>query len=357
MIETSTSKFQSLIYKAKPHFMPSAEMTFFDIGMRGHYENPTTDLFAFFLDPAGQHNLGDSFIRGLLTAIGVEADEAGPVVSVNREVAIDGGRIDLIVKFEHLLLVVECKIYHHQNNPFTIYESYSNKFFPEHQKRFVILSIDGESNASGWQGLSYESLVQHTRVFLGPLPEYFGSNKWTVLASEFLRHLENFGIIEMNNNQFNFIAENLPNIAKLKELERRFYDEVHKIVSIESGFDDVIMTHETWDDDKVLRFKRTGWNELHDCALRLGGTGKLTVVAMAWVYADGFYPGNDKQPLIHKFSELLGNFVFKHKEIERWRGEDWWYCEWDSKLTIREGVLIAAYILKALDSVDCRRTN
>src|SRR5690625_966789 len=158
MTEASISELQLLIDKARRYFMPVAEMTFFDVGMRGHYENPTTDLLAFFLDPARQHNLGDSFSRGLLDAIGVEADEAGAVVSVKREVATNGGRIDLVIEFEQLLLVVECKIYHHQNNPFKAYEAYSNETFPEKQKRFVIMR--SEERRVGQKGKGDEISAQ-----------------------------------------------------------------------------------------------------------------------------------------------------------------------------------------------------
>lgn len=358
MTEASISELQLLIDKARRYFMPVAEMTFFDVGMRGHYENPTTDLLAFFLDPARQHNLGDSFSRGLLDAIGVEADEAGAVVSVKREVATNGGRIDLVIEFEQLLLVVECKIYHHQNNPFKAYEAYSNETFPEKQKRFVILSIDGESSTNGWQGLSYESLVKNTRVFLSELPEHFGANKWTVLANDFLLHLDNFGRTEMNKDQFNFVVKNLTNISKLNEMERNFYNEIYKKVTIESGFEDIRVKHQSWEGCvKALRFERSGWHESHDCALLLGGTDELTITAIAWIYADGFYQGDGGQPLIDKFKSNLDDFAFKQKEIEKWNGENWWRCTWDKNLTVDEGVCIAAHILKALDAIDCRRDN
>src|SRR5690625_5820378 len=114
MTEASISELQLLIDKARRYFMPVAEMTFFDVGMRGHYENPTTDLLAFFLDPARQHNLGDSFSRGLLDAFGVEADEAGPVGWVKREVATNGGRSDRVTAFEQWLRAVECRTYQHE---------------------------------------------------------------------------------------------------------------------------------------------------------------------------------------------------------------------------------------------------
>ncbi|MEY0629860.1 hypothetical protein AB7441_23170, partial [Providencia rettgeri] len=37
-----------------------AEPTIFSIGSKGYYENPTTDILAFFCDSNGQHQLGDT---------------------------------------------------------------------------------------------------------------------------------------------------------------------------------------------------------------------------------------------------------------------------------------------------------
>jgi len=64
------SQAQVLIAAAKNHLLPEPEKTFFDVGARGHYENPTTDLLAFFIDPDEEHGLGDCFLRALLECVG-----------------------------------------------------------------------------------------------------------------------------------------------------------------------------------------------------------------------------------------------------------------------------------------------
>src|SRR5690625_5378808 len=95
-------------------------------------------------------------------------------------------------------------------------------------------------------------------------------------------------------------------MANNKEMARTFYDEIHKKGTIGSGCEDIHLTHETWNGKvKVLRFKRSCWNEIHDCALTLDGTEELTIKAMAWVYADGFHQGDNTQPLIDNFRENL----------------------------------------------------
>lgn len=47
------------------------ESTIFSIGARGHFENPTTEVLAFFCDSAGEHGLGDLVLSSLFEAIGL----------------------------------------------------------------------------------------------------------------------------------------------------------------------------------------------------------------------------------------------------------------------------------------------
>jgi hypothetical protein len=43
------------------------EKTIFDIGGKGYFENPLTDLLAFYSDPDEEHGFGDILIQELLT--------------------------------------------------------------------------------------------------------------------------------------------------------------------------------------------------------------------------------------------------------------------------------------------------
>ena len=44
-----------------------SEKTFFSIGGRGYYEDPTSDVLAFYLDPNEEHGLGDLVLQSLVT--------------------------------------------------------------------------------------------------------------------------------------------------------------------------------------------------------------------------------------------------------------------------------------------------
>ena len=60
---------RALLAQAQQHRQPAYKPSIFALGGRGYYENPTTDLLAFFLDPAQIHGFGDCFLRALLSCV------------------------------------------------------------------------------------------------------------------------------------------------------------------------------------------------------------------------------------------------------------------------------------------------
>lgn len=55
-------KFKTLVDKFRALDFTDEELTLFDVGTRGHFENPTTELLSFFLDSTKPHDLEDSFL-------------------------------------------------------------------------------------------------------------------------------------------------------------------------------------------------------------------------------------------------------------------------------------------------------
>lgn len=60
---------RALLTKAERFYQPEREPSIFALGGRGYYENPTTDLLAFFLDPAQVHGLEECFLTALLNCL------------------------------------------------------------------------------------------------------------------------------------------------------------------------------------------------------------------------------------------------------------------------------------------------
>lgn len=69
------------------------EPNLFNVGARGHFENPTTELLAFFLNPANHHGLEDCFFNGLQSAISKkDMLSSGYVRSVETEVTTENNK-------------------------------------------------------------------------------------------------------------------------------------------------------------------------------------------------------------------------------------------------------------------------
>ena len=106
--------YKNLINKFKKLDITTKEVTLFDVGVRGHFENPTTELLSFFLDTAKAHNLGECFFKGLKSLLEGKNKMAilGSLESVETEVStMIGQRIDLLLETDTEIIIVECKIY------------------------------------------------------------------------------------------------------------------------------------------------------------------------------------------------------------------------------------------------------
>lgn len=225
-------KFKTLIDKFRALDFTEQELNLFDVGTRGHFENPATELLSFFLDSTKPHDLEDSFFNGLQSVIAKKDILAnlGTFESVETEVSTQNGkRIDLIVETDTSLIIMECKIYHHQNNPFDEYTAFGNERISKGtqdstSKTLVklVLCLNGkvsaELAADGWYGISYNELVQDIEKIL--LKTMFDNpyNKWTLFAREFLLHLKGLNTMTaINKDEISFLTENLNEFAQLSD--------------------------------------------------------------------------------------------------------------------------------------------
>lgn len=230
---SNLKSFKVLINKFKQLDIVTKELTLFDVGARGHFENPTTELLSFFLDSAKSHGLDNCFFNGFLDVIASKGldNGLGVLTSVEAEVSTaKGNRIDLLIETKNALIIVECKIYHEQNNPFDDYTSYGmqritdNKKEDEQDKTLVqiVLCLDGRIDDviknNGWHGISYQNLVEAIEPHLSKALLDNPYNKWGLFAREFLLHLkelDNMG--EISKDEIDFLTENINDYFKLSE--------------------------------------------------------------------------------------------------------------------------------------------
>lgn len=338
-------KLQAFLDRARPYFSAEREKTFFEVGVRGHYENPTTEVLQFFMNPQNHHGLGDAFYRGLLSALELDEAECGTVLSVDTEmVTASGGRADLLITTDSCIIVIECKIYHLQVNPFQEYMEHVRKLCQESgvQPIYAILCIDGNSSQPEWKGISYRKLVECTTPFLA---ESFLDNplsKWGVLARDFLMHISRFGESPMNDEQFDLVKNNILNIGKIKELEKKFSDEVIERVNQESGRGDICAKKSRLGDIRI-RFRYSGWENNDDVMLYHDAACEDSLfTVMAFIE-------NPTSELVEMFQCQLEAIDMK-SAVESYREAGWWGCTWKGQ-QVEAAISLVSKSLKALDAV------
>lgn len=283
-METQLSTFEQLLDEfSQLQPVDVAELSIFSIGSKGYYENPTTDILAFFCDSNGQHKLGTTALKALLHCLPKEYHNLDCWLeqTPEREVATaTGKRIDLLLEGSDWVMVLENKIYHEQNNPFDQYERYihveqQNRYCSK-KKLFVVLSPEGEKPPNGWHGVSYPTLIAELKT---QLAEQFISqplNKWSLLLREFVLHLESLmSPPSVNQQQLDFVLKNFSTIEEIQQVKQQAIKEyLGRMRSMLQNMlgQDVSVRSESWDRTPVLRFALPSWKDTEsDVALVLSG--------------------------------------------------------------------------------------
>lgn len=212
---------ESMLVELRQIVSPPRVRTLFGVGGRGYYENPASDLLAFFMRPDEVHELESLFLEAFLECAGKKADGyAMEGVMVEREVDVPaGGRIDLLVRGPGWVLVIENKVYHHQANPFKNYQDYAAELLKGIAPVLVVLSPDGQTDQKGWVGVSYQSYCQSLRRRLDSLELALSTSKWVLFAREWILHLElELYTSPMTTEQIAFADQHLKELEQAKRL-------------------------------------------------------------------------------------------------------------------------------------------
>ena len=262
------------------------EPTIFSIGSRGYYENPTSDVLAFFCDSDGAHGLGALMMEALFEALAtanpesfsINFDDYATISEPAREVSTkDSKRIDLLLEGNDWVMVIENKIYHQQVNPFKTYQRHikSCDEFKEKQSLYVVLSPSGKA-PEGWLGLSYPVLLNCIKTKLANAFVDQPLNKWLVLLREFILHLE--GIMSKSNmpaETVSYVLDNLAAIKQAEDIKQKVIDAYQKelLKKIQAAFpnEQVNTKLHHWHGYPALRFSFESWKTKSDVALFLDG--------------------------------------------------------------------------------------
>ncbi|WP_419225226.1 PD-(D/E)XK nuclease family protein [Acinetobacter sp. A2] len=329
--------FKDLLESAKKFKKQPREKTFFDTAIRNHYENPTTELLEFFLNPQESHELGDVFWKGFADVVQAELKKdtdvsMGQIERLEREcVTHSGNRIDLILETDSHLLLVEAKIYHHQNNPFHDYEKYADSRARGKKILGLILSISGKSEATNWYGISYQQLVNAVRPYLAEQMLSHPMNKWNLFAREFLLHFESYYKIQnLDMNRVQFIFDHYQEIQELQKLKTNTIKEVVEKISQQLNLmiDNYasFTKYESWGG---IRFYNHAWGNLTNTTLHIREHKGETIFGVTT------YILNLSEELQEEAFQILNcheDSRLRNWKIEKYKGgaERWLCIYWDS---------------------------
>lgn len=283
-------RYENLLLKAQQHKTPERELTIFDTAVNSHYENPTTELLAFFLDPEQKHGLGSSFYNGFIEAIrhlgGYQDVEFGQFVRLQTQQSTQGKKfIDLWLETDSALIIIEIKVHHIQNNPFDDYVVWGREKLAdinkdlsqsdiEKQLILLILSPNGVCQIKDWSGLSFTDFSENVQRTLGSQLIVNPLSKWLIFARDFLLHLNSFNeLLELDMEKVNFIVENMKSIQELVNLREECYQEIidHINNKIQEKIEtyNVGMRRHNWGGTPALRFVDNHWKDWSDTVLNL----------------------------------------------------------------------------------------
>jgi hypothetical protein len=277
---------EEILKESRRLTIPAVEKNIFSIGGRGHYENPISDLLAFFLDVHEIHGFGDLVLRSLNEAAGLSSDDIDLIATPQREVqTTDEKRIDILFEGERYVTMIENKIRHWAANPFGSYDAYLNEKY--HNKRInrVLLSIRKETPPEGWVSLTYKNLLARIRENLGDYIIKNPYSKWLVLFREFLLNIEQECEPDpMTNERFEFAYKNYQAIYELQKIAIGYIDELLKrgldAIRLDSDTEEsaVFSKKQVWGEHgTALLFHRKNWGGQSNITLLLSPTGLFLV--------------------------------------------------------------------------------
>lgn len=319
-------KFQELLGRAKQ--LPSRsqrEENIFSVGARGHYENPVSDLLAFFIDPSAAHGMENRVLQALLNCIKQDPDQyieridASLIKPPEREgVTNNSKRIDLLLESEKWVMLIENKIYHHLNNPLETYAQWANKKFQGKEVILLVLSIEG-AKPERWAGVSWKRFLDELKSVMSNSFSFGELNKWHVLFREYILHLETLvSPIEYSDKEMDFVFSNLNEIKNLVTLRQdviKSFQEMLRI-KLERVFDSKVSSGlETWGGFPALRFSLSKWRFESDLVLCLENSDVRGFHIN--VHADT----DDSKDLISKAEEIMHDSVDQWSEVHnKFRG-------------------------------------
>ncbi len=189
--------------------IPDISKSIFDITGYPHYENVSSNILAFYLNPNNEHGLGNLLYSSLMNLS--SGNESQPDnVQINREISTQkGGSLDIVIETDTQIIGIENKIQAPLDNDLADYSATLDKWAESNQLDAIkiILSTKKEQESSGFVCITYEKFWKKIKARLGDYVST-SSQKWLLYLVDFMNTIENFkggNIMELTKKDQFFI--------------------------------------------------------------------------------------------------------------------------------------------------------
>lgn len=194
-------------------------LSVFDIAGFPHYENVCSNLLAFYLHPDREHGLRDLMLTSLMVAAGFEPEDSGAVRSIQREVPTKaGGRLDLLIETDNLVIGIENKIFHHWANDLNDYAQLIKTTAGNDRKPVCLaLALDhqGMPAHANFRPVSYQAWWEAVNSSLGRYAAK-GDPKWLSYLLDLMTSIAQLSGDTMELTQRDlFLLNNHEDVARL----------------------------------------------------------------------------------------------------------------------------------------------
>ncbi len=224
----------------------------FEIGTKGFYENPFTEVLAYLLSEETDFKHRSLLIRSFLESIKdlspdiIESFELELKVQTQHH-TLGGNYIDLIIHNSKYVLVFENKLNHWLANPTDDYEADIGARYTHLTAVFFILSYYPVPTPVHWINIiisdSFTAIKNNLPTVL--------NDKWDFYVQDFLNHYISVTKMLMTKDEFGFYSSNFSKIIAAGHKVSEFISEVAALV-IQKFPDGVIKRtadHSSWGDN------------------------------------------------------------------------------------------------------------
>ncbi len=230
------------IKRDRGQFKKPSERTIFDIGLKGHYENPMSDILSFYLNPREAHSLGDLTLQSLLkTSVNAAArdvrwqtphDTLCDILNGQLDLSAPPtretiNRIDLVLEGQDWIIAIENKVYHSPNNDFESYVQAIHDYDRRAKRKKVFLILSPyEVKKPDWIWVNTADFIREIERNIAQNTAINTPDKWVYFLQDFCTNLKNVigGETAVNENEIKKLTEEWGSVKKIHDLYNAVYE-------------------------------------------------------------------------------------------------------------------------------------